>query len=250
MILVSKLNLKSQWVYRIESPKGQYFIDFKLDPESEYHLIEEATKLNSRAELRNFEQGIEEAAIIAALKVPESEIESRNIAEYLRLQIDPKYTGTTFAFQIKPGGAKNTLVITKGQIIGGQIQSDNSACTSNPLQATELNLPPQFVSTNVWVKPVSIDYLLDDATKAHLEDYASTFYNKNQIEDIEKTIRKAVRIATHRMVENGLICRPSGSKIKWGFKDEENQREFKFLFTIINGRRFLVNKIRVRDIFR
>lgn len=238
MLLVNKLTLQSQWVYRIEPPKGRYFIDFKLDPKSTYHLVEEARKLNSQREVENFQRGIEEAAITTALKIPKRELTNQRVAEYMRIQVDPKYTGKLFAFQVKTGDNNNHLIITKAELLQNDEEVDD---------VETLTLPHQQVSTNIWIKPISIDYVLDDHTQEHLNNYARELQNTDDIEDLERQIRRAVRIAAHKMVESGIIHKPSPLKIRFTFRDLISLREFIFIFTIINGRRFLVNKVRIRD---
>lgn len=247
MLTVSQLNLKSQWVYRLEPPRGQYFVDFKLDPESEYFLVEEARKLDSEPEVKKFKDGLEEAALIAALKIPEEEITSGNLSEFMRLQIDPKFTQKVFAFQFRFGDERNKLVIAKARLVSDeeQVELSNDLCRL-PL-VDELNLPTQKVSTNVWIAPILIDYCLDEKTKLHLQGLVSRCRNKGEIEELEREIRKAVKFAALKMVDSGLIYSVGGTRIKWKYLDGETNQKFVFIFTIINGRRFIVNQIRIKN---
>lgn len=237
MSSVSKLNFNSQWVYRVNPPKGQYFIDFKLDSKSEAHLIQEAQKLDSAPEVKKFEQGIEEAAIIAALKILKSELVNNNVAEYMRIQIDPKHTGRMFAFQIKQGSEVNKLEITKAQVM-----------PQEPFTERSFSFKPQTISTGISIEPIFIEYVLLYDTIKHLEKYTEKMQTMIEIENLEKQIRRAVRIAAHKMTNNCLMLRPEGTKLKWIYEDLESNRKFKFLFTIINGRMFIVNKIRIMDL--
>jgi len=245
MLTVSKLNLTSQWVYRIESPKGQYFIDFRLDPASEYYLVEEARKLNSDSEVKKFEDGLQEAAIIAALKIPEEEIQSGNLAEFMRLQIDPKFTQSLFAFQFKLGDEKDKLIVTKAKLASDE-DKEKLPCDFDLPLVSELNLPTQEVSTNLWTAPILIDYCLDEKTKLHLQKLISSCKSEGEIESVEKDIRSAVRFAAHKMVDNGFIYSPGGTKIKLKSLDLERNCKLVFIFTIINGKRLIVNQIRMK----
>lgn len=245
MLTISNLNLKPQHIYRIEPPRGDYHLEFKLDPKSEYYLIEEARNLDSERDVETFENGIQEAAIIAALKIPEKELRSKDVLEWKRLQIDPKYTQRMFAFQIKQGNAKNKLLITKAEVIAN---SDYSKTEDEDSREVNLNLDYQSVSTNVFIKPIDIEYLLDESTISYLDNLTEG-YSEDEIKELESRIRRAVRIAAHKMNKNGLILKPHGTKIRWRFEDLEYGKEFKFQFTAINGRRFLVKKIRIKDFY-
>lgn len=246
MLTVSKLNLASQWVYRIEPPKGQYFIDFRLDPQSEYFLVEKARELGSESKLRKFEDGLQEAAIIAALKIPQAEITSGNLGEFMRLQVDPKFTQNLFAFQFRFGDEKNKLVVTKAKLVSDKGQEQSSNDFGGLPLVDELNLPTQEVSTNVWTAPILIDYCLDEKTKLHLQKLISRCTSEGEIEKVEKDIRSAVRFAAHKMVDNGFIYSPGGTKIKLKSLDLESNCKLVFVFTIINGKRFIVNQIRMK----
>lgn len=246
MLTVNKLNLNSQWLYRIEPPKGQYFLDFRLDPKSEYYLVEEARKLGSDSEVKQFEDGLQEAAIIAALKIPEEEIRNGQVAEFMRMQIDPKFTRKLFAFQFKLGDEKNKLMITNAKLVATEGQEESTGYFSGLPLVEELNLPTQEVSTNVWTHPTVIDYCLDEKTKLHLQKLISKCKNEGEVEEVEKDIRRAVRYLAHKMVDNGFMYLPGGTVLKLYSFDRERNCKLVFIFTIINGKRFIVNQLRMK----
>lgn len=245
MLTISKLNLHVERFYRCNPPTGVFHLTFKLDPESEYYLVEEARKLNSDSEVQKLEKGIVDAATRAVMALPEKELKHGEINESLKLQIDREFTGRLFAFQFKQDGAKNNLVVTKAKVIGDSDNVYEGVMYPDEPLVSAMNFGLQEVSTNVWVAPITVDYMLDEDTAYHLEEVASGLSSKDDVKELGNRIRRVVRLAAHRMVKNGKIYRPHGTKIKWRYYDKEKRWEFKMLFTIINGRRFLVRKIRI-----
>lgn len=236
LLSVNSLNLKHQWIYRSNQPTGQYHIDFKLDPKSEYFLVEEARKCNTDNEVHALEDAVEHAACLAVMTMPKKELSSGNIGEYMRLMVDPENKNRLIALQIRPGEQKGYLAVTKAEIKTGSEESSSSR---------KIKLDTQTIYTNLWTSGITVDYLLlDEPTLERLDELTENL-DDSEVEELENQIKRAVRCTVHEMKRNELIYKPQATKIRNRFKDWRNHKEFKFEFTTVNGRRIMVKKIRI-----
>jgi len=238
LLSVNSLNLKHQWIYRSNQPKGQYHIDFKLDLKSEYFLVEEARRCNTDGEVHALEAAIEHAACFAVMTMPNKELSSGNINENMRLILDPENKNRLIVLQIKPGDQKDHLAVTKAEV----------KTVSEESPSRKIKLDTQTVYTNLYTAGVTVDYLLlDEPTLERLNELTENL-DDSEVEELENQIKRAVRCTVHEIKKNGLIYKPQATKIRNEFKDWENHKKFKFEFTTVNGNRIMVKKIRIDDI--
>ena len=239
LLSINSLNLKHQHIYRCNQPKGQYHIDFKLDPKSEYFLIEEVRKFNTDNEVHALEGAIEHAACLAVMTMPKKELLSGNIGEYTRLMVDPENKNRLIALQIRPGDQKGYLAVTKAEIKTGGEESSSSR---------KIKLDTQTIYTNLWTSGVTVDYLLLGEHSLEYIDELTKSMDDSEVKELEEHIKRAMRFTVHEMKKNGLIYKPQGTKINWELKDWRNCKEFKFEFTTVNGNRMMVKEIKISDI--
>lgn len=116
MPIISKLDLKPGWGYRCAPPKGQFRFEFQLDKKSEYFLVEEARECITDAEVKQFEDAIEQSTYMAIFKMDGQELSEKEIPPYIRLVIDPTNENRLFGFQIVRSKTEDKLQIVKAQV--------------------------------------------------------------------------------------------------------------------------------------
>ena len=110
-----------------------------------------------------------------------------------------------------------------------------------------LNLPTQKITTHRSVAPIRVNYALDKETKNHLQKLIADYRTEQEIENLEKEIRRAVRFGVYRMNEEGILYKQGIAPVKLIFRAKKTGNTFGFIFTILNGKSVVVNKIRVKN---
>jgi len=240
VLTISNLNLKPQWIYRCNPPKGQYHIAFKLDPKSEYYLVEEARKLDSKKEVKKLVDAIENAACVTVMKMPEKELTNGNIGEQLRLNIDPINKSRLFAIQIKLNGAKDQLAITKAEILKEQDIPEIVESSSDKPQVSvvrKLYFPKQTTYLREDLKQqISLKLKVDIDSANSINNIASGFHSEGEVEEFEKTISSLVRYSAMRItLEELRHINKGGYVIKSAEAPFDKNRFFLFEFKNLDG---------------
>ena len=240
MIIVSNLNLKSQDIYRCNPPKGRYYVNFKLDPKSEYYLVEEARKLDSKKEVKALREAIENAACLTAMTIPEEELSSGNINECLRLNRDPKDNHRLIAMQIKTDGGKDRLAITKAQILSGQEVQDKTLFSNDEPQVNivrRLSFPKQTAYLREDQKTqISFKFKVNVDSANIINEITSHLRNEGAIEEFENIVSSLARYTAMRISLEELEHINDGGYItKFAEDPFDKTRFFLFEFQNLNG---------------
>lgn len=240
MIIVSSLNLKPQHIYRCNPPKGEYYINFKLDPKSHYYLVEEARKLDSKKEVKALVDAIEHATCLTAMTIPEKELASGNISEYFRLNKDLKNNSRLIALQIKFGEGKDQLAITKAQILNKQEIQDRSQLF-NPEPQTNIVKRLSFPKQTAYLKEdsktqISFKFKIDINSENSINEITCGLHSEGEIEEFEKTVLSSARYTAMRIsLEELKHINNCGKVIKFVEDPFDKTRFFLFEFQNLDG---------------
>jgi len=235
-MLVSNLNLQSQWVCRLAQPCGQYHVDFKLEPKSGYFLIEEANKLETPEEVDKLERGIEKAAGRLIQTIPTRDLESQ-LSELVRTQIDPTDKSRLFAFKLQNDGSDKDILVTRVEVI--KHADKKSAIAEN------LSFDMVKVQTHEYTSPIIIRFCIDEKSTNHLRRCEDELDDIQEISKLQTSIKRAIGQWAYDNKDTKMLVQGGQFIVKAEDPLSSENIKFKFSVTAVNGKNLVVNQLRV-----